>query len=311
MDIKHFVGLSCVGMCYFLVGSSYPIAKNAMNNIPTWSFMFITFLIATLFLFPFSIYIDKTNWLKIGFRSWCELSILSLLGAVLYTYFLLYGMEGTSAVTASVITSSAPILVLIFSIFFLKERSSIHKVISILLAILSVLVMTLPDQINQGKNSSFIGLILISLSTLSNALNIVYSKKISSHLKNLTLATGVCFMGCLSSLPLSFTEINYIKVDVLYENIFIFLYYGVFVWAIPYMLFFKGINYISASSAGMCVALIPFSAMISSFFIFDYSLKTTDLIATLLIILSIIISEFRYSRKNKICKASIQTPTQP
>ncbi|VXA86685.1 UAA transporter family protein [Acinetobacter sp. 8I-beige] len=311
MSFNHFLGLFYVGMCYFLVGSSYPIAQNAMSNIPTWSFMFITFLIATLFLLPFSIYMDKTNWLKIGLKSWRDLSILSLLGAVLYTYFLLYGMEGTSAVTASVITSSAPILVLILSIFFLKERSSTHKIISILLAISSILVMTLPDQMNEGKGSSFIGLILISLSTLSNALNIIYSKKISSNLQPLTLATGVCFMGCLFSFPLSFNEVDHIKVGLLYENILIFLYYGVLVWAIPYMLFFKGINFISASSAGMCVALIPFSAMISSIFIFDYSLKTTDFFAIFLIILSIIVSEFKYSRKNKSCKASIQTPTQP
>lgn len=284
-------GLLLVGLCYFLVGSSYPIAQAAMNSIPTWIFTCITFLIATVFLVPISIKADHTNWFKLTKKDWFGLSILSLLGAVIYTVLLLYGMSSSSAVTASIITSIAPAMVLILSGFILKEKLTFAKSISIGLAIISVIVMTSPDGSSQ-QHSTILGITLLMLSTLSNALNIVLSKVLATTIKPLTLATGVCITGTIFSAPMAIHELNHYSISAINgKELVVMLYYGIFVWAIAYICFFKGINKVSAASAGMCAAIVPVASMIISSLFYDYHIKETDVIATIIIILSIMAAE--------------------
>lgn len=288
---KKISGLLSVALCFILVGSSYPIAKEAMDSIPIWIFTSITFAIGFLFLFPLTLVKDKTNWVRIGLKDWLIVSILSLLGAVLYTVFLLYGLPSTSALTASVITSAAPAVVLLITVLFFKEKLRVNATVSVLLAVVSVVIMTLPGGTDAGSNT-VIGLLFLSLSTLANALNIIIANKIQSSLKPLTMAAGVCLTGTIFSLPLALHDLQTYQLSSIAQGqIFTLLYYGVFVWALPYIFFFKGVNKISAASAGMCVALIPVASMLCSVLFFGDSIKHRDLIATIIIIISVVFSE--------------------
>lgn len=288
---KKLSGLLSVALCFILVGSSYPIAKEAMDSIPTWTFTCITFIIGFIFLLPLTLVKDKTNWFKISLKDWLVICVLSLLGAVLYTVFLLYGLPSTTALTASIITSAAPAVVLLITVLVLRERLKLNAAVSVILAVISVVIMTLPDG-QQGGHNTLIGLLFLTLSTIANALNIIIANKVPSNLKPLTMAAGVCLTGAIFSLPLSINELqNYHLSSITHGQMITMLYYGVFVWALPYIFFFQGVSKISAASAGMCVALIPVASMLCSVIFFGDTVKHKDLIATLIIILSVVLSE--------------------
>lgn len=293
-------GLLSVIMCFILVGSSYPIAKEAMDSIPTWTFTCISFAVGFVFLLPFTLFREKTNWFKISLKNWMIVSVLALLGAVLYTVFLLYGLPTTTATSASVITSATPAVVLLISVLFFKEKLKISSSISVILAIISVVVMTLPGS-QGGSNNTLIGLSFLSLSTLSNAINIIVANKVSTSLKPLTMAAGVCLTGTIFSLPMALHEGQSFDISSITRGqAGILLYYGVFVWALAYMFFFRGIGHVSAASAGMCVALTPVASMACSALFFGDTVKHTDLVATIIIIFSVIFSEidlFKILRK--------------
>lgn len=299
---RRHSGILSVAMCYILVGSSYPIAKEAMDTIPTWTFAFITFVIGFLILLPLTLTSDKTNWLRISFKNWFAICVQSMFGAVLYTVFLLYGLASTSAIAASLITSAVPAVVLILSILFLKEKMRINTLFSVLLAVITVVMMTLPSS-QSGGNNTFGGLILLSFSTLSTAVAVVAAKLIPSSMKPLTLAAGVCLTGAIFSVPMTLHELNNFNLSsiTLHQSI-VMIYYGVFVWALPYIFFFYGISRISAASAGMCMALIPIESMLASVMIYKEPVKLTDMVAMLFIIISIVLSELNlgriYQKKN-------------
>lgn len=288
---KKLSGLMSVALCFILVGSSYPIAKEAMDSIPTWTFTCITFLIGFLFLLPLTLIKDKTNWFRISLKDWLIVSVLSMLGAVLYTVFLLYGLPSTTALTASVITSAAPAVVLLITVLFFREKMKLNSAISVILAVTSVVIMTLPDGQDNGHNT-LIGLAFLTLSTIANALNIIVANKVTTSLKPLSMAAGVCLTGTIFSLPLSLNELQHYQLSgITHGQMGTMLYYGVFVWALPYIFFFKGVSKISAASAGMCVALIPVASMLTAVIFFGDSIKHRDLMATIIIILSVILSE--------------------
>ncbi|MBJ3815995.1 DMT family transporter [Shimwellia pseudoproteus] len=289
--LEKLSGLICVALCFIIMGASYPVAKEAMDSIPTWTFAFITLVIGFIFLLPLTIIKEKTNWRRISLRDWLIVSILSFLGAVLYTVFLLYGLASTTALTASVITSAAPAAVLVIAVVFLGDKLRLNAAVSVVLAVISVVIMTLQPAQPGGHNTTG-GLIFLMLSTLVNALNLVIANKIHASLKPLTMSAGVCLTGAIFSLPLALHEWQtYHLSSITHGEIGIMIYYGVVVWALTYILFFMGVHKISAASVGMCVALIPVAAMLSGALFFGESIKLRDAVATLIIVLSIIFSE--------------------
>lgn len=295
--LSRHSGVMCVAVCYILVGVSYPVAKEAMESIPTWTFTFITFITGLAALFPLSIMVDKTRWLSVSLRDWAAIGVQALFGAVLYTVFMLYGLPHTSAVSASVISSVAPAFVLIFSAVFLKEKMTVKSGFAVILAILSVIIMTVPSGSNTG-HTSLSGFIFLTLSTLSTASVIIFAKKLSSQLKPITLATGVCLAGTVLSFPLTLTESTGFHLSVItYHEGLMMVYYGLFVWALPYVFFFYGIWKVKASTVGMTVALVPVSAMLAGGLFFGEHVSSTDITSTMLIVASIVIAEMNFRRR--------------
>lgn len=295
--LKKHSGVICVAICYMLVGVSYPVAKEAMESIPTWTFTFITFLTGLAALFPLSLMIDRTRWLNIPLRDWAAIGVQALFGAVLYTVFLLYGLPDTSAVAASVITSVAPAFVLIFSAIFLRQKLTLKSAFAVVLAVLSVIVMTTPTAGNTGHNT-VTGLIFLALSTLATASVIIFAKKLSSQLRPITMATGVCLLGAVISFPLSLMKGGSFHLSsITHSQAIIVVYYGLFVWPLPYVFFFHGIWKVRAATAGMTVALVPVSAILAGALFFGESITMTDVAATILIVASIVIAEVNIGRQ--------------
>lgn len=296
--LRKHSGVICVAMCYILIGISYPVAKEAMESIPTWTFTLLTFLIAVVALFPLSLLIDRTNWLTVPLRDWTAISVQALFGAVLFTVFLLYGLPTTTAVAASVITSVAPAVVLVLSALFLKEKMQMKSLVSVFLAVISVIVMTLPQSGGGTGQNSLSGLLFLTLSTLSTSAVIIFAQKLSSQLKPLTMATGVCLVGAVLSVPLALPELRSFSLTSLTQSqILILIYYGLTVWALPYIFFFHGIWRIPASTAGMTVALVPVASVLTSALFFGAAITSTELAASGLIVASIVVAEMKFRRR--------------
>lgn len=286
-------GYLYVILCYVLVGASYPIAKDAMNDIPIWTFTAVTFLIAALMLIPLSAVVDKTRLTRINARSWLFISIQSLLGAVLYTAFLLYGFSYSSAITGSIVTSITPAVVLLLSAVLLKERLSLKKVLAIALGISGVLVLTLPAAGAEGS-TSMAGFVFLLLSTLSSAGCVIAANRLIVDLPATTMAMGVCVTGFIFSLPMAISEHTLATLPALMEaHAGVLLYYAILVWAVPYILFYKGVTRIPASATGMAFSVIPIAATLFSVLFFNESLGSSGAIALLLVTASILLAESR------------------
>jgi drug/metabolite transporter (DMT)-like permease len=300
---KKLLGLLAVALCYVLIGSSYPIAQEAVSTIPTWTFTGITIFIGFLVQYPFTIFSEKTKWSAISFKEWTSVSVLTLLGNILYTVFLLYGMSGTNATTAAVVSSSVPALVLLLSFIFLKDKLKLKMILSVALAIISVIMMSVPDNSSSG-HSTVTGLTMLSLSALSNAIYVIVAKKFTSVLKPWTFSAAVCLVGAICTLPMMFYELKTFNLFSLHlGQVVTMIYYGVFVWAIPIYLFLWGINYISATTAGMMFSFIPLASIVTTVLFFNGHVRHIDLIATTLVVISVIISEASF-KKNSVGSVS-------
>lgn len=304
-------GYAYVLLCYFLIGISYPIAKSAMEEIPIWIFTALTFLAAFIMLYPFVKLVDKTSLAKLSAKVWLSVSAQALLGAVLYTVFLLYGFQSASAIMASVFTSLAPAAVLTLSSVFLGERLSARKLFAIMMAIAGVLVLTLPAA-ETGGQSTWLGILFLLLSTLSTAGSVIAANKFNVNLPPASMAAGVCLTGFVFSIPMAVNQaMSYDWNALTVVNCIVMAYYAALVWAVPYAFFFMGVTKIPASATGMAIAVVPLAASLFAIVFYGEKMHFTDGIALLLVTISIVAAEANPSTPKPVNEPIAQGGAQP
>ncbi|QKZ04239.1 DMT family transporter [Pseudomonas eucalypticola] len=298
-------GYVYVLICYALIGVSYPIAKNVMDQIPTWFFTCATMGIGALLLLPFSLKFDRGVLANLSFRDWVTICIQSLLGSVLYTIFLLYGMTSSTAVMASIFTSITPVFVVILSAVFLGEALSLRKLAAIAMAIAGVMLLTMPTSDASGANTG-IGVLLLLLSSLSSGFYVIAAKKLNVSMPPATTAFGVCATGTIFTFPMAIAESRTIDFAAIMTvgNATTVLVYALFSWAIASWLFFAGVTRIPASATGMAFAVTPLTATFFSTVFLGESLSVYSCTALVMVVASIFLVESNGKRHAGVATAA-------
>lgn len=292
------MGYLFVILCQVIVGSSYPIAKAAIDTIPAWILACVTLAIASIILLPIASIIEKTKWTKFGLVNWYKVGVQSLCACVLYTIFLFFALSHASATVAGIFNGLSPALVFILAPFLVKERLNLKKGLAIIVAIAAVVIISVDfsSSSSSAGGTNLLGVVFLLLSVSSNALFAIFSKKFSVDLKPWTASAGVCFTGFLITLPFGIYEVITKKFafDMFFENgnLPATLYYAVFVWAAAYVFWYYGIPKVAATFGGIAQAIVPIAAALSAVIFFHEAVRTVDVIGLVLIILSVVVSVF-------------------
>ncbi|GAA0440309.1 hypothetical protein GCM10008983_16640 [Lentibacillus halophilus] len=280
------------------IGMSIPIGDVMMVDFPVLLFTFITILIASIILIPFATIVEKTKWSHISWKNYFGIFMQALLTVTLYTVFQLYGLTYAGPVSVGIITSITPAVVLVLSLFLLRERLNLKKISAVALAILAVLIMEIAGVDPEGGGSS-IGILFMLLAVISLSLFFIYAKKFTVELPPYTLAAGLCFFGMLQTLPIAIYQFNTIDVSVFsgMETWLGILGFAFTAWIFAYTFTYLGLAKINASTAGMASAVIPIVATTFAVVFFGAALRIVDMVALVLVIASIVIAEYQERTK--------------
>lgn len=192
-------------LCQIIVGSSYPIAKEAVDNVPELVLACVTLGLASLLLMPIAAKVDKTKWSRFGKERWIKVGFQSLCACVLYTVFLFLALSHASATVSGIFNGLAPAIVFVLSPFIVHEKLNLKKGLSILLAIAAVVIISVVSSENGGTD--IMGVVFLLLSAISVSLFTVFSKKFTvDDLKPVTAAAGVCFSGFVITAPFAVVQ---------------------------------------------------------------------------------------------------------
>ncbi len=175
-------GTFYVLLCVALWGLIPVVAKMGQISLDNHQFLFWSSLISFIVLLASVIFTGNLGVLKkITFKDWVFLSILGLLGTYIYYLFLYLGYSKASGMEVLVVQYTWPILIVILSIFVLKERLTVVKIISVLLGFSGVvLVLTKGNfQYIEIQNGSVIAFVIAGSACF--ALFSVLSKKVKQE----------------------------------------------------------------------------------------------------------------------------------
>ena len=207
---------------------------------------------------------------------------------------------GTPVAIVALLLYSQPVWTTFFGRFILKEKITAKKITAIIIAIIGIiLVLKIWDM---EAINSMTGIILAFLGGIFLSLWVILGRK-SGIEKQHHITTGFgCFIFTLLWLvilwPITIFITNESSIINLSLNFpiyywFYFLIFALLSGVFPHLLFYKGLQKVQASIAGIILLLEPVSATILAFFLFSQAITSNILIGGALILLSnyIVINE--------------------
>lgn len=180
-------------IAYTIWGINFVVAKITLQEFPPMSLAFLRFALASLFLAPF--FIAQSKKVKIDKKDLPKLIAVGILIITLNISFFFEGIKRTTAINASVLTLTAPILSALLGWWFLKEKIFFINLIGVILGFLGALIIIGLPQLITGNFSpqTTIGNVLIILASISWVVGAIVSKPLLNKYPTLII-TAIAFM---------------------------------------------------------------------------------------------------------------------
>ncbi|ALJ05852.1 hypothetical protein APS56_12250 [Pseudalgibacter alginicilyticus] len=186
-----------------IYGANYIIAKGIMpNKIGPTSFVFIRLACCVILFWTIKLLFVKE---KIERKDLLRLALCGLFGGAANQMLFFHGINLTSPIDASIITTATPIVVLIFSYFILKERITKNKLSGITLGSIGAIFLIVYGNKTDGT-SSILGNLLVVLNASSYGLYLVIARTLMNKYQAITVVSWIFLLGFLYVLPFGLND---------------------------------------------------------------------------------------------------------
>ncbi len=246
---------------------------------------------------PFFLFFSFFNLIeKVKFPQFNNTLIIFLVSGIFFALDLIcwhWSIKLTTVSKATFLSNLAPIVVIIFSLIFLKERFSKFFYAAVFLSMAGMLMLL--GESFQFNKSQFIGDLLGVLTAVWYGSYIV----IISHLRKKYNSTTIMFLSGIV------TAIILLIVSILFEQSLIpqSLFTIVIIFLLGFVCQFIGqsfitysLAYLSASLSSLCLLIQPIAATVLAYFFFQEKLTTIQFLGSALILIGIYIARTKYEK---------------
>ena len=263
-------------------GSTFIITKQALENVPVFSFLSLRFAAASVLLviicFP-----------RIKHITFQTIQDGTVLGAVLFlTYaFQTVGLKYTQATVAAFITGLYVIIVPVFSLLILKKSPRPFALIGVLLAFAGLVLVTLNGRIVLSR-----GEVLVLVNALFASFHIIfidfYSRRNDIYLLTAIQIFVVFICSILSSVLFEKDGFSYSYSDQLVFAVFLT---GILATVVAFLIQTGLQKYTTPTKAAIIYTMEPVSSAFFSYFIGAELLTLRQYIGAMIIVFAVLFVE--------------------
>lgn len=234
------------------------------NFLDSSAFILIRVLVATTLYFIFVAFFVKE---KIqGWKDYRDLAICGLFGVATNMLLFFKGLSYTIELNASVLMLNAPVFVLLFSYFLLKDKIKLWQIIGVLISALGALLLIGGLNFNFSSENAW-GDGLIIMNAISFAFYLVYVKKLLRKYHVITIAKYAFLFGTIFILPFGLPELVETNFQLFTTEAWIAVaYVAVFTTFVAYLLNSWAVQKANPTLAGSYIYLQPvFATSIGAF----------------------------------------------
>lgn len=285
----NLFGAFILTIAMFIWGSSFIALKIAMFDLGAFTVIFFRMLIATSCF----VYFVK-SFLKFQFtkRNTQLLLLLAFFEPCLYFIFEAKALQLTTVSQAGMITSLLPIIVGVAAGYFLKEKITIRLILGALIALSGAILLSSNASVTTDAPNPILGNFFEFLAMACGAGYTIVARYLTKEFPALFITAFQVFIGVLFFFPMFIYELNTIDMNYSFNAIASLFYLGVVVTLAGYGLYNYALTKIEASKAAIFIYLIPIFSLILANLILNEKISLKELIASLIILIGVFVSEF-------------------
>ncbi|MBC8766662.1 DMT family transporter [Arenibacter sp. BSSL-BM3] len=193
-----------------IYGINHTIAKGVMPTyVKPFGFIFLRLFGATLLFWGISFFGPKE---KLERRDWGRLFVCAFFGMGINMLSFFKGLDLSTPINSAVLITITPILVVILSALFIKEKITVQRGIGVFLGLIGALALILfGAEIRQDATNIPLGNLLFIVNATSYGLYLILVKKLLEKYHPFTLMKWMFGIGLIITLPITYSEFSEIQ----------------------------------------------------------------------------------------------------
>ncbi len=262
-------------MAVLFWGLSFVATKIALQCFPPFILIFLRFLGASIF---FIFLLMRTGFPPLTWNAVKPLLILAIFQPGLYFSFETIGLQYSSATKASLIISTIPIVVLLLSTIFLKERIRIVNILGIIISMFGVALLIYGNQSIDEQQGILLGDLLILGAVFSASIYIIMTRRLSKTFSPIQITGMQVIFGMIMFFPAFFFTLPQMEWSAITQDAIIALIIlTVFATIGAFLCYNYALTKIPAARAAVCINGIPLITALGAWIILGERLSPLQL----------------------------------
>lgn len=293
--IKALFALSVTILLWSL---SVVISRSVVQEISPLILLFLRLFVAAIAFLPF--FIKRKIWKHPHFFRLIKVSATFMINM---TFFLI-GIKYTSASASQLIYGATPILILIISILFLKEKFQLNRLVGVLIGLIGVLIIIYLSAVEKGTtiSGSLLGNLLIGIAMVGWLSYMFATKELLKTFSAVDTSSVAIIVSFLLSIPLFLIDLLFIKGPVSFSlsnvsGVFFIGFFGTFV---TYLLHQYALSRLSTLVTSFTSYIQPLTTLILEIILLGEKLTSSFLFGGALVFFGVFLAttlEFYQRRK--------------
>ena len=273
-----------------IYGINHTLAKGLMPDIiGAYGFILLRVVGAAILFWIASVFLPKE---KIEKKDWLRIVLCALFGMVLNMNMFFKGLELSTPINSSVVITLSPVLLLILSAIFLKERISWMKGIGIALGLAGALMLILfGAKMQENAPNIPLGNTLFIINATSYAVYLIIVKPLVSKYSSITLMKFFFLFAVIMNLPIGWNQFSQVDWSGLqFDSIWKMGFVIIGTTFLTYLLNIYALKQLKPSTIGVFMYLQPLIATLVAILAGADSLTPLRVAAAGLIFLGVFLS---------------------
>jgi drug/metabolite transporter (DMT)-like permease len=286
-----------------IYGVNHTIAKGLMPNIiGPYGFILLRVGGAALLFWIISLFYPSE---KIDRKDWLRIIACACFGMVLNMNMFFKGLELSTPINSSVVITLSPVLLLILSAFFLKEKITWLKSIGIGLGLIGALLLILFGIKTQPHAPNIpLGNILFIVNAASYSFYLIFVKPLVEKYSSITLMKFFFLFAVIINIPIGFSQFSEVTwLELSFDSVWKLAFVVVGTTVLTYLFNIYALKQLSPSTIGAFIYLQPLLAAVFAILTGADKLTPLRVVAAVLIFIGVFLS----TRKRKsVVKVSVK-----
>ncbi|MCL1697634.1 DMT family transporter [Lysinibacillus sp. BPa_S21] len=245
---KTLLGSLYLSLAASIWGGMYVVVKVVVDTVPPLELVWLRYMIAIIALVIIGT-ITKQSW-RIDKRDWLLIFMIGFIGNTISIVAQEIGTMLSTAQMGAIITATTPAFMVVFARFILKEKITLKKAVSIILATFGVYMIVGSAHIDSSHQ---LGGVALLIAALTWSLMSVLIKRVPEQYSQIVVTSYGTLVAIIVLTPLAIPRLLKLDFHVMLEPSILggLLYLGVISTACGFLLWNRGLQMLNAASGGL------------------------------------------------------------